>query len=443
MRSGVLATRHMPEQHTGLNIATRIHDIVQEFKIPEEKVAGISRDNASNMDVAVATLGYSDTCCFGHTLQLAINSALDLPDIKSCVSAGRNVCSHFNFSVKSTTELRKVGCGKALQQDVATHWNSTYYMLNSLLPNRAGIYSVLHNKDFTKPDRAKELEIKNEHWIVMEKLCEVLKPFEIATSQLSGELYPTLGSVYPLIHGVLQNHMIPKEDDPKEIIEFKEKVVKLIQERFMIGEEHQCDDAIASALHPCYKKLKFLSRVSRLQIKSKLEELCIKYAKSIKPVETEIPELPVVPPKVKRESEQHSEAAMKYLLGDAYEISDDENDDVESEIDRYISEPQRTEDPLRWWKGNASRFPHLQRLARRYLCRPCTSVPSERIFSAAGNTVTKGRTRLDPDTVDELLFLHCYFKEKGSGVKQELINLAKAELGDSIPPALPTLKMEM
>ena len=57
-----------------------------------------------------------------------------------------------------------------------------------LLTQQKGICSVLHNKDFTKPDRAKELEIKNEHWIVMEKLCEVLKPFEIATSQLSGEL---------------------------------------------------------------------------------------------------------------------------------------------------------------------------------------------------------------------------------------------------------------
>ena len=58
---------------------------------------------------------------------------------------------------------------KVLQQNVATHWNSTYYILNSLLPNRAGISSVLHNKDFTKPETERELEIKNEHWVLMEK----------------------------------------------------------------------------------------------------------------------------------------------------------------------------------------------------------------------------------------------------------------------------------
>ncbi len=71
----------------------------------------------------------------------------------------------------------------------------------------------------------------------------------------------------------------------------------------------------------------------------------------------------------------------------------------------------------------------LQRLAKQFLYRPCTSVPSERLFSAAGLTVTKGRARLDPDTVDELLFLHSFFKgqvslstkEEGAGpfVKQE------------------------
>ena len=84
----------------------------------------------------------------------------------------------------------------------------------SLLPNRTGIYSVLHNKDFIKRETARKLEIKNEHWVLMEKLCEVLKPFEVATSQLSGELYPTLGSVYPLIHGILDNYLMPKDVDP-------------------------------------------------------------------------------------------------------------------------------------------------------------------------------------------------------------------------------------
>ena len=41
---------------------------------PRERIVGISRDNAANMDVAVASLGFPDTNCFGHTLQLAIKA---------------------------------------------------------------------------------------------------------------------------------------------------------------------------------------------------------------------------------------------------------------------------------------------------------------------------------------------------------------------------------
>ena len=36
MRSGVLATRQMPQMHTGLNIATRIDEIRKEFEINRE-----------------------------------------------------------------------------------------------------------------------------------------------------------------------------------------------------------------------------------------------------------------------------------------------------------------------------------------------------------------------------------------------------------------------
>ena len=82
--------------------------------------------------------------------------------------------------------------------------------------------------------------------------------------------------------------------------------------------------------------------------------------------------------------------------------------------------PKR-ENPLGWWRANAHCFPHMQRQAKRFLCRSTTSLPSERLFSAAGHTVTNGRARLDSDTVDEFLFLHSYYKEKGSAYKQEVM----------------------
>ena len=40
---------------------------------------------------------------------------------------------------------------------------------------------------------------------------------------------------------------------------------------------------------------------------------------------------------------------------------------------------------------NGHRFPHLQKLAKKFLCRPSTSAAIREIVFAAGLTVTKGR----------------------------------------------------
>ena len=45
-------------------------------------------------------------------------------------------------------------------------------------------------------------------------------------------------------------------------------------------------------------------------------------------------------------------------------------------------------------------------MAKKYLGIVATSVPSERLFSMAGNVVTAKRCALEPENVEKLVFLH-------------------------------------
>lgn len=94
---------------------------------------------------------------------------------------------------------------------------------------------------------------------------------------------------------------------------------------------------------------------------------------------------------------------------------------INMEVDYYkalktleITEEQKRGDgdevsfsnPLLWWKLHSKMLPLLSTLARRILCTPATSAPSERVFSAAGLTIAKCRASLHPQHASELIFLH-------------------------------------
>lgn len=91
------------------------------------------------------------------------------------------------------------------------------------------------------------------------------------------------------------------------------------------------------------------------------------------------------------------------------------------EARQYFLLPQipTMDNPLQWWARNERRFPRLARLSKTYLAIPATSTPSERIFSLAGNTITRQRASLHPAHVDELIFLHENMKTKKVTAEEE------------------------
>ncbi|KAG8237260.1 hypothetical protein J437_LFUL011290 [Ladona fulva] len=66
------------------------------------------------------------------------------------------------------------------------------------------------------------------------------------------------------------------------------------------------------------------------------------------------------------------------------------------QVNGYVDEPllSRNSDPLKWWGARKTFYPELCDLARRALCIVASSVPSERIFSKAGQIVTDKRNKL-------------------------------------------------
>jgi hypothetical protein len=64
------------------------------------------------------------------------------------------------------------------------------------------------------------------------------------------------------------------------------------------------------------------------------------------------------------------------------------------------------QDPFAWWKKNSDRYNAIAPLASDRLSVAGTSVPSERLFSAAGDLVSAKRSCISSENVDMLLFLN-------------------------------------
>ena len=102
-------------------------------------------------------------------------------------------------------------------------------------------------------------------------------------------------------------------------------------------------------------------------------------------------------------------------LSDLFDgIGDDENDaDDQVPLEFYktakglpVMLPRGAlSNPLSWWQMYEKVLPMLSTLAKRILCVPATSAPSERVFSVAGLTISKCHTSIQPQHASDIIFL--------------------------------------
>ena len=90
----------------GGNLTKKLKDCVSEFDL-NDKIETLVHDKTRNMECAGELFEeWSDLGCVGHTLQLCVKPALELPSVTKVVANCRKLVGHFKHSTTLTAEMR-------------------------------------------------------------------------------------------------------------------------------------------------------------------------------------------------------------------------------------------------------------------------------------------------------------------------------------------------
>ncbi|KAI2655051.1 Zinc finger BED domain-containing protein 4 [Labeo rohita] len=399
MTSYLLDCFHFSDRHTAAHLARELTRVTDEWGLGDKIVACVS-DNASNIVSAVRDhLHWDHISCFAHMLNLIVKAALK--EVQHIVQKVKTIVEYFH---RSTVASEKLGATQKqmgqeplrLKQDVATRWNSTYYMLKRFTEVKDPIISTLALINPSLPT------LLPEEWEISREILEIIKPFEEVTTEVSAEKFVTVSKVILMTRG-LQRIVARFQRNPSKFDPVKKLVDSLMSEmtkRF--GRvEHNEKLADATCLDPRFKKQAFVSHQAAEDTVKRVTAA----AAAINPVQ--------------HEEEDTSESAASASAGAMFWEDFDERvaslrpsaassktSDSMMEMRAYLAEPllPRTSDPLAWWKRCSPVYKTLSEVMKARLCIVATSVPSERIFQKLGRLSLREETDLAHPRSGSLFF---------------------------------------
>ena len=307
----------------------------------------------------------------------------------------RLIAGHFNRSPLAHHRLATLQEKHNLRkhhiiQDVATRWNSSFYMLQRILEQKNALveYASLYDIPVMTANQ----------WKLASTLVTTLKRFEELTRQASSASEST-SMVIPsvlMLQRSLQNHT-----DDQGIQTLTSTMLEFLNRRFKEMESNKLL-VLSTFLDPRFKAVFFSSADTRETAINWLTE----EAAMDEPTPPDLAEPNTHTPSDATSLFQNEYTAL--LKENCASVSEEINEkDLEQEINMFLSDSllKRDCDPLKWWAINSNRFSRLNKFVRKYLCAPPSSVPSERVFSEAGDLYDEKRNRLNPDKAEMILVI--------------------------------------
>ncbi|CAG9788197.1 unnamed protein product [Diatraea saccharalis] len=416
LKSVVISTSEIQIQHTAENIALAIQEVMDQWQI-SSKVVTIVTDNAAAMKKAVSEcLTKRNHFCVAHTLNLAVKDCIEKEtfnlagntsncQLQELLAKCRAIVSHFKHSPKASYALLKVQeqlnvNTLKLKQDVRTRWNSIFYMLERLLEVKIPLFATFPQLDSSPPN------LDSNEWLIMEDVVALLRPFENVTVILSGEKYPSLSSVIPLVLG-LRNAIENKAPVTELGKNLKRSLSAVIEKRLAVYKTNRTASK-ATFLDPRFKKKGFTleSNANNAQMWV-INELSNMSTDQVLPSSSpNSPSTSIVSAVTTLGKDDIWGVVDKKIMESC--VPPTSYTSAAMMVKQYIELPylDRKCDPLQFWNDKKCLFPRLSKIAQKYLCIPASSVPSERLFSKAGILCNDRRNRLAPKKVDQILFLN-------------------------------------
>ena len=394
LSSFVFGTKEFDDVKTGENIRSFIlNNILKDYLSTAEAEdflmsSVIVTDNGAN--IVKALKSYKRLPCMCHNINLLVEGLIkDFPtNIRNTIAEVKALVTFFKHSGLNSRLT------KTLKQDVSTRWNSLYLMIESFNDMFDELEHILY-------ERKDLFRLQGIDMTIIKILLQFLNIFKEASERLSAAKSPTINEIY-VWRKKIEAHCELTSLDSSVLKQLKHSVMTNLDMRMSIDNLHK----IAVILDPNFKKMKFLPHSERNEIKHQILLMMMEAGKEIKSKQDH------------ENKDQSSNSKKQFLSHDIFkdfmddsDLSDEDDKSIECQLNSYINEKIKNlpVDICEYWNNQTS-YPTLKKLAQQILSIPASSAASERIFSSAGKIFSENRTRLSPEHLDALIFLH---KNKG------------------------------